>query len=48
MELWQLFSEGLPTYLHEIATSLLPIVLMFGIFQLAALRIDGGRWAASA
>ena len=40
VELWQLFSEGLPTYLHEIATSLLPIVLMFGIFQLAALHID--------
>ena len=40
VELWQLFSEGLPTYLHEIATSLLPIVVMFGIFQLAALRID--------
>ena len=30
----------LPTYLHEIATSLLPIVVMFGIFQLAALHID--------
>ncbi len=40
VELWQLFSEGLPTYLHEIATSLLPIVVMFGIFQLAALHID--------
>ena len=40
VELWQLFSEGLPTYLREIATSLLPIVVMFGIFQLAALHID--------
>ena len=40
VELWQLFHEGLPTYLHEIATSLLPIVLMFGVFQLAALRLD--------
>ena len=38
--LWQLFHEGLPTYIHEIATSLLPIVLMFGVFQLAALKLD--------
>ena len=30
VELWQLFREGLPTYLAEIARSLLPIVLMFG------------------
>ena len=40
VELWQLFGEGLPTYLHEIALSLLPIIVMFGIFQLVALRID--------
>ena len=45
VELWQLFSEGLPTYLHEIATSLLPIVVMFGLFQLAAVHVgrDGVR-----
>ena len=40
VELWQLFHVSLPTYLKEIATSLLPIVLMFGIFQLAALKLD--------
>ena len=40
VELWQLFREGLPTYLAEIARSLLPIVLMFGAFQLIALRLD--------
>ena len=40
VELWQLFGKGLPTYLHEIALSLLPIIAMFGIFQLVALRID--------
>lgn len=40
VELWQLFREGLPTYLAEIARSLLPIVLMFGAFQRIALRLD--------
>ena len=40
VELWQLFREGLPTYLAEIARSLLPIVLMFGAFQLIVLRLD--------
>ena len=37
VELWHLFHEGLPTYIKEIATSLLPIIAMFGVFQLAAL-----------
>ena len=40
VQLWQLFHEGLPTYLHEIAVSLLPIVVLFGVFQFAALRLD--------
>ncbi len=40
VELWQLFHDGLPTYIHEIATSLLPIIIMFGVFQFAALRLD--------
>ena len=40
VELWQLFHVSLPTYFKEIATSLLPIVLMFGIFQLVALKLD--------
>ena len=39
VELWQLFHEGLPTYIKEIATSLLPIIAMFGVFQLAALKL---------
>ena len=43
VELWQLFHVSLPTYLKEIATSLLPIVLMFGVFQLVALKLDR-RW----
>ena len=31
---------SLPTYCKEIATSLLPIVLMFDVFQLVALKLD--------
>ena len=51
MELWQLFHEGLPEYIKEIASSLLPIVVMFGVFQAVALRLDKrtlGRIAVSA
>lgn len=40
VELWHLFHEGLPTYIKEIAASLLPIIAMFGVFQLAALKLD--------
>ena len=40
VELWQLFHEGLPEYIKEIASSLLPIVVMFGVFQAVALRLD--------
>ncbi len=40
VELWQLFHEGLPTYIYEIATSLFPIIVMFGVFQFVALRLD--------
>ena len=29
-----------PTYLEEIAVSLLPIIVMFGIFQFVALHMD--------
>lgn len=32
--LWGMFAEGFPTYFKEMAVSLLPIVLFFGIFQL--------------
>lgn len=38
--LWALFHHGFPTYLAEIAVSLLPIVLFFGIFQAAALKLS--------
>ena len=40
VELWQLFHVGLPEYIKEIASSLLPIVVMFGVFQAVALRLD--------
>ena len=39
-ELWQLFQVGLPTYIHEIAVSLAPIILFFGIFQVASLKLS--------
>lgn len=34
VDLWHLFSSEFPTYIREMAISLLPIVLFFGIFQL--------------
>lgn len=39
VELWQLFQVGLPKYIEEIAISLLPIVLFFGIFQIFLLKL---------
>lgn len=36
----QLFSSALPTYMMEIAVSLLPIVIFFGIFQIVSLRLS--------
>ncbi len=39
-ELWQLFQVGFPSYMKEIAVSLLPIVLFFGIFQVVSLRLS--------
>lgn len=33
VELWSLFANGFPTYIEEIAISLLPIVVFYGIFQ---------------
>lgn len=41
VELWKLFGQGFPTYIKEIAVSLLPIILVFGLFQIFALRISG-------
>lgn len=43
VELWNLFRVALPTYLKEIAVSLLPIVVFFGIFQIAVLRLSKRR-----
>lgn len=34
VELWQLFADGFPKYMAEMAVSLLPIILFFAIFQL--------------
>ncbi len=36
VELWSLFANGFPTYIEEIAISLLPIVVFYGIFQCIA------------
>ena len=40
VELWALFQDGLPTYMKEIALSLLPITALFGVFQAASLRLS--------
>ena len=39
VELWQLFSSGLPKYIEEIAISLAPIVVFFAVFQIVRLRL---------
>ena len=41
VELWYHFVSGIPHYMAEIAAALLPIVVFFGIYQLAALRLSG-------
>ncbi len=41
VELWQMFSHGLPTYIEEIAVSLFPIIAFFGLFQIFALKLSG-------
>ena len=40
-ELWRLFGHELPAYMKEIAMSLLPIVVFFGLFQVISLRLSG-------
>ena len=40
VELAQMFSHGLPEYMEEIAISLLPIVVFFGIFQVVSLKLS--------
>ncbi|MBE6764353.1 MAG: DUF1538 domain-containing protein [Ruminococcaceae bacterium] len=41
VELRKMFSGELPTYMLEIAMSLLPIIVFFGLFQIFALRLRG-------
>ncbi|MBQ9973388.1 MAG: DUF1538 domain-containing protein [Oscillospiraceae bacterium] len=40
VELWKMFAFELPAYMGEIAVSLLPIVVFFGLFQIVSLRLD--------
>lgn len=39
-ELWRLFGVGLPTYLGEMASSLLPIAVFFAVFQVTMLKLS--------
>ncbi len=41
VDLWNLFAVEFPTYIEEIAVSLLPIVVFYGIFQF--ISRDGGK-----
>ena len=41
VDLWNLFAHELPAYMEEIAISLLPIILFFGLFQIFALHLSG-------
>ena len=40
VDLWALFMQGLPTYIHEIAVSLFPIIVAFGILNVITLRLE--------
>lgn len=40
VDLWGLFASGFPTYIKEMAISLLPIVVFFGLFQMASKDIS--------
>ena len=41
LDLGVLFLEAFPDYMKEIAISLLPIVVFFGIFQVLSLKLEG-------
>ena len=43
VELRKMFSGELPTYMLEIAVSLLPIIVFFGLFQIISLKLEGRR-----
>lgn len=40
VELWKMFGIELPAYIKEIAISLLPIVVFFGLFQIFSLKLS--------
>jgi len=40
VDLWRMFTRGIPTYIKEMAVSLLPIVFFFGVFQLISRDIN--------
>lgn len=37
--LWDMFQNGLPTYIHEVAVCLAPIAIFFAIFQVVSLKL---------
>lgn len=43
IQLWNLFSSGIPTYMKEIFLSLFPVFLFFIAFQLFALRLPAKK-----
>lgn len=43
IELWDLFRVGFPTYIEEIAISLLPIIAFFALFQIFVLKLNGKK-----
>ncbi len=40
VELWRTFLHGIPTYVEEIAVALLPIIAVFGLFQIFLLKMS--------
>ena len=40
VDLWRMFTGGLPTYIKEMAVSLFPIVFFFGVFQMISRDIN--------
>lgn len=43
VSLWNLFSHEIPHYMMEIAVSLLPIIIFFGILQVATLKLTSRK-----
>lgn len=41
--LWDMFQNGLPTYIHEVAVCLAPIAIFFAVFQVISLRLKKKR-----